>query len=119
MASPCKNTVRNTHTRIRYITCVRVTHLSRRIDDGYKLLQVPADEGIIQDPILVLETVEEGVLAQGVLARAELVVCALTLLLEVVDAIWESSGESKSSPFGMGEASAFVESGVGEDAVAV
>ena len=67
-------------------------HLSWCVDDGNEFLEMPANETVVEDPVLILQALEERVLAEGLGARVELVVRALTLLLEGVDAIGQAAG---------------------------
>ena len=48
---------------------------------------MPAEEAVVEDPVLVFETLEERVLAEWVLASTELVVRALTLFFKRVDTV--------------------------------
>ena len=54
---------------------------------------MPAEETVVEDPVLVLEALQEGVAPDGCVAGLELVVGALALLLESVDAVGEPPGE--------------------------
>ena len=84
--------------------------LGGSIDDRDELLQVPLDQGVIQDPVLVFQALrngqwrashrtvcetnlEERVLANGCIPRFELIICALTLLIEGIDTVWQTSSE--------------------------
>ena len=91
-----------------------MTHLCRGIDNGHQLFQVPRNERIVQNPVLVLHALEECVLAQGVIARAQLRVCALALLLERVYAVWEAADEPKVLALALCEGCPFVEARGGD-----
>ena len=79
---------------------------------------MPAKQSVVQDPVLVLEALQERVLANRLVADAELVVCSLTLLLEGVDSMRETSSETKGPTFRGREPSALVEAGMCENAIA-
>ena len=92
-------------------------HLSWCVDDGNEFLEMPAKETVVEDPVLILQALEERVLAEGLLARAELIIRAPALLFEVVDAMRKAAGEPECSALRRAERGAFVKSGVGEDGV--
>ena len=92
-------------------------HLSWCVDDGNEFLEMPANETVVENPVLILQALEERVLAERLLAHVELGVCATTLLLEGVYAIREVSGEAKRPAFRGGKRGALVKPGMDEDGV--
>lgn len=67
--------------------------LRRCVDNGDELFEVPPEERIVEDPVLVLEAMQERVAPNGCVAGLELIVRALALLFERVDAIRQSAGQ--------------------------
>lgn len=96
----------------------QAAHLSGGIYDRDELLQVSAEEPVVEGPVLVFQALQKGVLADRSVARGELVVRAAALLLERVDAEGEAPGETEGLALCDGECGALVEARVGEDGVA-
>ena len=74
-------------------------------------------EGVVQDPVLILETLEEGVLANGRFSCLKLVIGALTLFVEGVDPPWKATGQAKRLSLLDGESGSLVPSRAIQDGV--
>ena len=85
------------------------THLCGGINDRNELLQVPSQQRIIQRPILVLQALQECVLAYRRITGSELFVGSLALLVEGIGAIREPADQSKRCALAGWEPGAFVE----------
>ena len=85
------------------------THLCRGINDRNELLQVPRQQRIIQRPILVLQALQECVLAYRRVAGSELFVSSLALLVKGIRAIREPADQSKRCALAGREPGPFVE----------
>ena len=58
------------------------TYLGWRVDDRDKFTEMACDQLIIQNPVLILQALEKGVLAQKRIAGLKLIVCSVALLTE-------------------------------------
>ena len=77
---------------------------------------MPRKQREIQHPVLLLQTLQERVLPDRTIARLELVVRAVALLIERVDPAWKASCQTECFALSEGQGGAFVESRAGEDA---
>ena len=93
-------------------------HLSWCVDDGNEFLEMPANETVVEDPVLILQALEERVLPERVIARFELVVGPIALLIEGVDRVGEASREAKCLALSDGKPGALVPSGAGKNGIA-
>lgn len=75
------------------------THFSRSIDDGNKLAQVSRNKGVIQNPVLISQALQERVLLKITFLRFELIEGTSTLLVESIETMRQSSCKTKGSSF--------------------
>jgi hypothetical protein len=70
---------------------------------------MPGDQAVIQNPILISETLQELILSDRCVDCVELIIRPLALLVESVDAIRQSSNETELLALFCGERSSLVE----------
>ena len=87
-------------------------HLGRGVDNRDHLPQIAGYQAVIQDPILIFETLQELVLPDGCIHGVELVIRPTALLVESVDLEGQPANETELPAFLHGECSALVETWV-------
>lgn len=76
------------------------------------------EKSVVEDPVLVLEALQERILPEGLFARLQLVVSSITLLIERVYPEGQTTGQPERLTFIEGERGALVPAGAGEDGLA-
>ena len=83
------------------------TDLGRRVYDRDELTQVARYQRVVERPVLVTKALEERILGEIVCLRVELVVRAIALLVESVDAMGKPAGQPESCSLYGGKAGSY------------
>jgi hypothetical protein len=91
------------------------TDLGWSINYGHEFFEMTAKKVIEEDQILLLETLQEGVLAQRRVAGQELIICSPTLVIKVIDLVRETPDDTQLLALPHGKGGAFIPAGIHEN----